>query len=430
MTATKAFPVGFEMEVEVGPVAHGGHCVARHDGRVIFVRHSLPGERVRARITSDRGKAYAMAEAVDVLRPSPDRVTPPCAYSGAGGCGGCDWQHADPSAVRRGKAAVVREQLSRLADVSAEQLDALGLTENAEAEALPGGALGWRTRVRFAVGDDGRAGLHPHRSSTVLPIDDCLLVTDDIRQLGVLGRRYPDLAGVDVTASSVGDHAVVLRPHGQVHVDIGEWPENLAVLDGGAHPAVARRGHNRVREDAAGRRWLVHADGFWQVHPAAATTLSDAVIAEIDPRPGQTALDLYCGVGLFAGALGTQVGPHGKVFAVESDRAAADNARRNLRDVPAVVVSSGGVVGWLRKTPIDKLDAVVLDPPRTGAGAAVCKQLAALEPPVICYVACDPAALARDVKVLMAAGYRMTALRVFDAFPMTHHIECVATLRM
>jgi tRNA/tmRNA/rRNA uracil-C5-methylase (TrmA/RlmC/RlmD family) len=429
MTATKALPVGTTMELDIGPIAHGGHCVARHDGRVIFVRHSLPGERVRARITSDNGKAFALAEAIEILQPSADRVQPPCRFSGAGGCGGCDWQHAEPAAIRRGKAGVVREQLLRLGGLSAEQLDKLGLTEDASAEELPGGPLGWRTRMRYAVDDEGRAGFHPHRSGTVLPIDDCLIATDAVRGIDVLGRTHPGLAGVDVVVSSAGDQAVVVRPHANVRADPAKWPEEIAVLDGGAHPAAARRGHNRVREDAAGRRWLVHADGFWQVHPAAATALSDAVIAEVDPRPGQTALDLYCGVGLFAGALGVQVGRHGKVFAVESDRPAADNARRNLRDVPAVVVSTGGVGGWLRKNPIDKLDAVVLDPPRTGAGAAVCRQIAALNPPAICYVACDPAALARDARVLSGKGYALTSLRVFDAFPMTHHIECVAAFR-
>ncbi|WP_279580267.1 class I SAM-dependent RNA methyltransferase [Fodinicola feengrottensis] len=178
----------------------------------------------------------------------------------------------------------------------------------------------------------------------------CLIATDAVRAIDVLGRTHPGLAGVDVVASSAGDRAVVVRPHAKVRADPARWPEEVAVLDGGAHPAASRRGHNRVREDAAGRRWLVHADGFWQVHPAAATALSDAVIAEVDPRPGQTALDLYCGVGLFAGALGVQVGRYGKVFAVESDRPAADNARRNLRDVPAVVVSTGGVWGGCVKT--------------------------------------------------------------------------------
>ncbi|HEY9472736.1 MAG TPA: TRAM domain-containing protein, partial [Mycobacteriales bacterium] len=152
--------VGYELELEVGPVAHGGHCVARYDGRVIFVRHALPGERVIAKVTEDTGGSYARADAVRVLEPSPDRVAPACAHAGPGRCGGCDFQHVSPDAQRRLKAAVVREQLARIA----------GTTDVAvTVEELPGGPLGWRTRVQFAVDVDGRVGLRRHRSRQVEP---------------------------------------------------------------------------------------------------------------------------------------------------------------------------------------------------------------------------------------------------------------------
>ena len=130
----------------VGPVAHGGHCVARHEGRVVFVRHSLPGERVVVRVTEDRHPGFCRADAIEVLEASPSRVERPCPYSGPGLCGGCDWQHVDPAEQRRLKADVVREQLARLAG-----LDDVAVT----VEELPGGPLRWRSRARFAVDRTG-----------------------------------------------------------------------------------------------------------------------------------------------------------------------------------------------------------------------------------------------------------------------------------
>jgi tRNA/tmRNA/rRNA uracil-C5-methylase (TrmA/RlmC/RlmD family) len=207
-----------------------------------------------------------------------------------------------------------------------------------------------------------------------------------------------------------------------------------------------QHGHRQVREHAAGRRWLVRADGFWQVHPAAADTLADAVAAALAPRAGETALDLYAGVGLFAGVLGEAVGTGGAVTAVESDPGAIADARRNLRDLPWVRVVAGRVDALLgvpsegrsrgrraagpndRAVP-GKADLVVLDPPRSGAGKAVVRAVALRRPRAVAYVACDPAALARDVRAFAESGYRLDAIRAFDAFPMTHHVECVATLR-
>ena len=159
------------LDLDVGAVAHGGHCVARvrvDDGRerVVFVRHALPGERVRAVVTEDGGGAFCRADAIAVLDPAPGRVEPPCPWARAGGCGGCDWQHADGPTQRALKTAVLREQLQRLA----------GVERDVTVEELPGGLLGWRHRVRLAIDDDGRAGLRAHRSHDVLPIADCPLV--------------------------------------------------------------------------------------------------------------------------------------------------------------------------------------------------------------------------------------------------------------
>jgi tRNA/tmRNA/rRNA uracil-C5-methylase (TrmA/RlmC/RlmD family) len=439
--------LGVQLELEVGAVAHGGHCVARHSGRVVFVRHALPGERVTAVVTEDRGGAFCRADAVEVHEASPERVAAPCPYAGPGLCGGCDWQHASHAAQRRLKAAVVREQLERLGGLSPRELDSLGLGGNAQVEALPGGPLGWRSRVQFAVDGAGVAGLRRHRSHEVVPISQCLIASPAITDIGVTAQRWPGVSAVEAVSSSGGDLAVVVEPaEGAGRVGVPALPESVAVLDaGGRGPARPVRGHQRVRERAVDRTWLVHADGFWQVHPAAPEAFAAAVLEALAPGPGDKVLDLYAGVGLFAGALASAVAgssrpvpggregdntdPSGAVIAVESDRAAVEDARRNLRELHWVHVEPGRVEVALRRLDLESVDLVVLDPPRSGAGARVVREVAALGPRAIAYVACDPAALARDVKTFTGLGYRLAALRAFDAYPMTHHVECVATLR-
>jgi tRNA/tmRNA/rRNA uracil-C5-methylase (TrmA/RlmC/RlmD family) len=194
------------VEVDVGAVAHGGHCVARHEGRVVFVRHALPGERVRVRFTECRdGDRFWRADTVEVLEASPDRVEPPCPFAGPGRCGGCDWQHATPAAQRRLKADVVAEQMRRLA----------GLDVPVEVEAVDGpgvdveAGLGWRTRVQFSV-DDGRLGFRRHRSHDVQPVTDCLIASPGVRELDLPGQRWPGTAAVEVVAPAPGRERLVL----------------------------------------------------------------------------------------------------------------------------------------------------------------------------------------------------------------------------
>ena len=429
MTApTGADPLaGRELELDIGPVAHGGHCVARYEGRVVFVRHALPGERVRALVTEDGGGSYLRADAVEILTAAPGRVTPPCPFAGPGRCGGCDFQHVAPTEQRALKAAVVREQLQRLGGFAETELDALA---PAVAEELPGGALGWRTRVRYAVDAEGRAGLHPHRSDAVLPIDRCLIATPEVQALDVPGVRWPGVSGVEAVASGVGDRAVVLTPGRGATAPAALDPAVAVVAAGGRGAAKPVRGHARVRERAADRTWLVHADGFWQVHPAAADTLVGAVADGLGVRPGEHVWDLYGGVGLFAGALAPVAG---RVTVVESGAVAVADARRNLRDLPDVTVHQARVDQWLRR-PSPAADVVVLDPPRSGAGPEVMRSVLTgaggrrHAPRRVAYVACDPAALARDLRTARSHGWRLAELRVFDLFPMTHHVECVAVL--
>lgn len=390
------------VELTVDAVAPGGHCVARVDGQVVFVRHALPGERVVAEVTEVH-RGFVRADAVTVLDPSPDRVEPPCPYARPGACGGCDLQHVAPAAQLAWKTAVVREQLIRLGGLTDAELDQLGV----RVEALPGGLLGWRSRVRYAVDGADRAGLLKHRSHEVVPIDRCRIAHPAIQQLPVLAERWPAAEAVETIASTGGDVTVT------------------EIRDGVPTPVS---GPAEVREVAAGRDWTLPSSAFWQVHPAAADTLCAAVLDLLDPQPGETAWDLYGGAGLFAAALAGRVG-EARITLVESSRDGVDAARANLADLPRVEVVAARVETALTRRRITgPVDVVVLDPPRSGAGAQVVRDIVAAGPRAVAYVACDPAAFARDVRTFTDLGWRLAALRGFDLFPMTQHVEQVGLL--
>ena len=349
------------MELTVGGAGAGGVCVGHApDGRVVFVRGALPGETVEVTVTSS-GSRFLRADVVSVLSPSPDRVDAPCPWFLR--CGGCDWQHASPAAQLALKTSVVRDQLSRLGGVAWD-----GSVEAVEPR------WGWRTRSQWA----GGIGFHAHRSHEVVPVDACLISASP---------SPPGPADGVVEVMALGD----------------ERGARIAVRD-------------RLFEVAPG--------GFWQVHEAAPAVLVDAVLSALEPQPGESCLDLYAGVGLFAAFLGAAVGPTGSVLAVEAVARAAADAARNTDDLPWVKVRTAAVTPSVLRP----VDLVVLDPPRAGAGPEVSAALAASRPRAVAYVSCDAATLARDLRVLLDAGWTLEALRAWDLYPQTEHVELLALL--
>ena len=393
MSAGPASLVGREAVLDVGAVAHGGHCVARWDGRVVFVRHTLPGERVRVRVTEgDEASRFLRADAVQVLTAAEGRAPAPCPHAGPERCGGCDFQHVTPPRQRELLAAVVHEQLQRLA----------GLDVAVTVLAVPPVDLGWRTRVGWTVAPDGAVGLRRYRSHQVEPVERCLIAHPAVASPP--SAPGPEVERLDVAVSSGGDRVL---------------------LAGGRRVEGRARLVERVRD----REFRVSGSGFWQAHVRAAETLVQAVLDLGRPAPGERAVDLYAGSGLFAAFVGEQVGPAGRVVMVEAAAVAVRDARRSLHDLTQVEILHARVDQALASGRCGgRADLVVLDPPRTGARAGVVRRVAALRPDRVVYVACDPAALARDVATFAGLGYRLAELRAYALFPMTAHVECVALL--
>lgn len=405
------------VELEVGAIAAGGGCVARGpDGRVVFVRHCLPGERVRARITSE-ASSYLRADAVEVLVASPDRVAPSCPHAGPGQCGGCDFQHVALPAQRRLKEDLIAEQLTRLA----------GLDLRIEVEEVVGspGGLGWRTRVAFAVDGEGGIGLRRHRSHDIERVLRCPIATDAVNAAEVGSVNWRGARQIEVFASPDGGAPVVLVETGKERLD---GLPDLSV--GLVWKGRTLRAPDHVEIDVAGIRFAVGAGVFWQVHPEAGSLLTRVVLDGLGVRPGDRVADLYAGAGLFTVALARVVGPKGVVVAVERSGPAVSDLKRNAAGLGQVEILRSDVTPALVARRLGRPDLVVLDPARAGAGRQVMAALVALVPPPrrVAYVSCEPAPFARDLKVALEAGWTVRSLRAFDLFPMTEHVEMVGIL--
>lgn len=395
------------LELDITDVAHGGIFVARHEGRVVFVTDALPGERVLARVTDAGKRSFWRADTVEVVQASPERRPHVWASADLGvdpedRPGGAEFGHIELAHQRNLKSRVLADALARFG----------GYSQQVGVQPIPGDEHGlrWRTRVQLHVDADGRIGPYAARSHRVITVPDLPLATAELEA-----------------------RARTLVPQGADRID-------LVQAGGGTVRVLA--GNDRARretitEHVGDRSFQLDAGGFWQVHPHAATTLSEVVSRFLTGRIDEQAqhLDLYGGVGLFAAALAT-LGAS-RVTSVEGDARATEHAGENLAAWVGARAQTARVDRYLG-TLLGSASAaereryrngvVVLDPPRSGAGGAVVRDLAQLGPASIVYVACDPVALARDVRTFAEHGYLVRQLESFDLFPNTHHFETVALL--
>ena len=384
--------VGDIFETEIEKVAHGGHFIARHEGAVFFIRHGIPGEKCRVVITST-GSSFNRGDVIEVLTPSPDRVSPPCSYAHRDGCGGCDFQHISMARQRQLKSDVITEQFARIAKMDL----------HIEVEEVSP-SLHWRTRAIATTNSVGRLGFYGARSHNVVPIDDCIIMAPDMKMPELAARSWKSNVRIEIAVSSMKERNIALATK-----------ESKARLT---------EGNQTLHEEVMGKHLEVSQDSFWQSNASAPATLTRAVLDYAELRSGDHVLDLYGGVGLFTSVMVDIVGIDGAIELIEGSKSATADATRNFVMNPNVKIATGDVALHLPR--ITSADVIVLDPPREGAGKIVVSEIVRLRPRRVVYVACDPAALARDTGYFLEKGYTLSTIRAFDLFPMTHHIECVA----
>ena len=382
----RAFRVGEKFTTTIEKVAHGGHFIARHEGAVFFIRHGIPGESVIVEVTST-GKSFNRGDVVEVIKPSADRVKAPCSYAHRLGCGGCDFQHISISRQRDLKSEVITEQFARIAKMDLR----VAVEEVAE-------PLHWRTRAILNIDGSGKAGFFGSRSHNSIQIADCLTCVPELKLAEITSRTWQPNTKLELSVNNLGDRIIA----------------NAAVIEG----------PKELVEIVGANTFQVSHASFWQSHKLAPAVLTEAVMQFAELESGDQVLDLYGGVGLFTAAALSAVGATGRVDLVEASSSAIGDAKINFENVPNVNIYLGDVAKIMPR--IGSADVVILDPPREGAGQLVLQQISTLNPQRIVYVACDPAALARDCAFANDLGWQLTKVRAFDLFPMTHHIEMVA----
>ena len=387
--------------VRIERPATGGGVAHLADGRVVFVRHSLPGELVEVEIT-ETSKNFARGQAVEILEPSQDRVSPVCPVAVPGGCGGCDLQHASASAQREWKTFLVQDHLQRIAGIEVEL----------KIEPTPEPSLNSRTRLRCAVTETGQLALRASRSHELVPISECAI--SDTAFAPAFENSWGKVDEVELRAIGDGEPFSVVR-RGESYDVVG--------LDGTRrHPDTQSRVSVRNFVYSVGPR------SFWQSHRDGPEVLVNQVIAYAQLAKGYHCVDLFSGVGLFSIAMAKEVGPTGKVVAVESSPFSVRDARQNAQGFPWVKIREWSVSARAINDAVMENDIVVLDPPRIGLAKGVVEALARRKPRRVVYVSCDAATFARDLAAFEESGLELTDMKVFDLFPMTEHVEIVALL--
>ena len=380
------------LEVEVERILPGGKGLAHAGGKTVFVSLAAPGDRLRVRVEHEKGNVL-FASIEEILAPSLVRVEPPCPYFGR--CGGCDFQQLTYEAQLAAKAEIIRDCLHRIARF-----------ENVPEFLVVGSHDTWRYRMRatWQIDREQQAiGYYECGSRRVCDVADCAVLRPELQ------ARLEQVRATEWTKF----------PEGLQHLDVVAGENGVSFA-----PEFAEFETLPLSLTVRGEIYQYNAETFFQINPSLLGALIEFALAD---AAGGRALDLYSGVGLFTLPLARLFE---SVTAVEANAAATRFARRNLQlaGLTNARVVTATVTDWIRSAPLDQVDFVLLDPPRTGAESVVVDGILRLKAPRVCYVSCDPATLARDLKKLIAGGYTIQSLNAFDLFPQTHHVETVVHL--
>ena len=382
--------VGDIITLDIGTIANGGHFIARHNDQIIFVRHSITGEKANVKITAVNSK-FAFGDAVEILKKSKDRVNAPCKYAHPEGCGGCDFQHIDLKTQLNFKKIVIQDQFKRIAkiDINPDLI-------SADSES----GLNWRSRLNLGISENKKLGLHSHKSNKIIEIDECLIALKEINNLDVFNKHWENNDNIKISCSSEND------------INISHLGEKIS-------------GSDKLKEVVRDNKFNISPQSFWQSHKSAPGIILEKVLKFANIKKGERVCDLYGGVGLFTLPISKIIGENGEVHLIETNRTCIDDANEMFADLKNIFTHHGTVEQKLGS--VKKIDTIILDPPRNGISKQVINQMIEKKPHTIVYVSCNPSTLARDTKILLNNKYALTNVVGLDLFPMTHHVECVAS---
>lgn len=397
--------------------AYGGEAFGRlQDGRMVFTPFALPGETVRVRLVEEK-RGFARAQLVEVMQAAPERVQPRCGHFGV--CGGCHYQHMPYPVQLAAKTAILREQLQRIG----------GIADPAMGEIVASPQpFNYRNHVQFHLTEDGRLGYHMARSDQVLAIQECHLPEPVLNQVWPLldFEAMPEIERLSLRLGAGNDVQLALVSDDPQPPELQIEDLSISILHLCQEDALVLAGSPEVVIEVLGRPFVVSAGSFFQVNTPMAGELVRHIMVLLERHNAlgqdKTLIDVYCGVGLFSAFIAPRVG---HLIGIEASPSAAQDFVRNLDEFDHVALYEAPaevVLPDLEEQP----SAVLVDPPREGLDRRAMDGLIRLSPPLLVYVSCDPATLARDAKRLVAAGYHLEQVTPFDLFPQTYHIESVS----
>ena len=384
--------IGEILTLDIGNIANGGHFVARHDNQIIFVRHAISGETAKVKVTAINSR-FAFGDAVEILKPSKDRISPPCKYSHPEGCGGCDFQHINYNVQSDLKKEVLKDQFKRIT-----KIDILPeiITAN------PFNGLHWRSRLNLAISENKKVGLRAHKSNNVIEIDECLIALKEINKSDIFIANWDSKENLNISCSSTNQ------------INISQFNKSII-------------GPDKLTENVDKNEYTISPKSFWQSHINAPSLLLQQVIKDADIQQDQIVCDLYGGVGLFTLPISKLIGKNGQIHLIEMNDTCIEDANIMFEHIDNIYIHHGTVEQKLGS--VKKIDTIILDPPRNGVSKQVINQIIEKKPNTIIYVSCNPSTLARDSKILLDNKYSLSNIVGFDLFPMTHHIESVAAFK-
>ena len=382
--------IGDILTLNIEDIANGGHFVAKHDNQIVFVRHAITGEIAKVKITAINS-TFAFGDAIEIIKSSKDRVPSPCKYSHPEGCGGCDFQHINYNVQSDLKKQVLQDQFKRIAkiDISPDII-----TPD------PSNGLHWRSRLNLAISENNKVGFRAHRSNDVIEIDECLIALKEINNSDIFQTSWDGEENLKISYSNTNE------------LNVSQFKKSIS-------------GPDKLTENVDDYEYTISPKSFWQSHKNAPSLLLQQVISNANIKKDEVVCDLYGGIGLFTLPISKLVGNNGQVHLIEMDRTCIQDANIMFENIDNIIIHHGKVEQKLGG--VKKIDSIILDPPRNGVSKQVINQMIEKKPNLIIYVSCNPSTLARDTKILLDNKYKLSNIVGLDLFPMTHHIESVAS---